>query len=509
MTTASYFRHLATSAAMMALLTAPVLAKPAPMLKVSPAATLPPVAVSANGHYLVTPDGKPFFWLGDTAWELIHGTTLTEADYYMTTRQREGFTVIQTVVLAENDGLHKPTPEGLTPFAGDDPSKPAYFDKVEAIVAEADRLGLYVALVPSWGDKMTAPWGAGPRLFTNDNLPVAQAYGRYLADRLRAHHNIIWLLGGDRPARIKGMHNDGLQDAAAKAGFGPNTDWTPIWAALAAGIKAGSDTGPLIVFHPQGGEDSTSVELPDAPWLDVNGMQSGHGGGHDMPVWTWIARDYALAPAKPTIDLEPNYEDHPYDPWPRWDASTGYFNDYDVRKQTYRSVFAGGAGVTYGHHSVWGFVGPRNDVINHAQMDWVTALQRPGGRQMRFLKDLMLSRPYLDRREDLGLIQVGQPAQESDGGLHMEAMRDAAGSYAFVYFPMNDHTATIDLSHLTAAKVTAWWYDPRTGVGTLIGTFDGGRTQDFRTPPDGPDWVLVLDDAAKGYAPPGLQAFAG
>ena len=276
-------------------------------------ATQMAVSVSANGHYLVTADGKPFFWLGDTAWELIHGTTMDEARYYLRTRQRQGFTVIQTVVLAEMDGLNKPTPEGLTPFIGIDPTKPnpAYFDKVEAIVAEADRLGLYVALVPSWGDKMTAPWGDGPRIFTSDNLPVAKAYGQYLATRLKAHHNVIWLLGGDRPAHVAGMNNQYLQDMAAKAGFAPDVDWTPIWAAIADGIRAGGETKPLIVFHPQGGPDSTSVQLPNAKWLDVNGMQSGHGGGHDVPVWTWVERDFAITPAKPTIDLEVNYEDHP------------------------------------------------------------------------------------------------------------------------------------------------------------------------------------------------------
>ncbi|MGI8635541.1 MAG: DUF4038 domain-containing protein, partial [Segetibacter sp.] len=28
--------------------------------------------VSDNKRYLVTADGKAFFWLGDTAWELFH-----------------------------------------------------------------------------------------------------------------------------------------------------------------------------------------------------------------------------------------------------------------------------------------------------------------------------------------------------------------------------------------------------------------------------------------------------
>ena len=31
-----------------------------------------PVAVSENGRYLVNADGSPFFYLGDTAWELFH-----------------------------------------------------------------------------------------------------------------------------------------------------------------------------------------------------------------------------------------------------------------------------------------------------------------------------------------------------------------------------------------------------------------------------------------------------
>ena len=456
-----------------------------------------PVSVSANGHYLVTSDGKPFFWLADTAWELIHSTTPEEAQYYLQSRAQEGFTVIQAVVLGEMDGLNKPTPDGLRPFADNDPARPnaAYFDRVDFIVGEAERRGLHVALLPSWGDKLTAPWGLGPRIFTNDNLPAARAYGRFLANRLRAHRNVIWMLGGDRPARLKGLNNA----SALKAGIAPDADWEPIWRAMAQGIKDGAVERPLVAYHPAGGEPSTSVVLPDAQWLDINGMQSGHGGGHDVPVWNWVARDFAIRPAKPTIDLEPNYEDHPVSPWPRWDASYGYFTDYDVRKQSYRSVFAGGAGVTYGHHSVWGFVGPRNDVINHAMMDWVTALQRPGARQVQFLKNLILSRPSLDRAADPGLIVAGQGA----GNEHMVATGD--GSYAFVYFPMNDHTATIDLSRLRAPTVRAWWFDPRTGVGTLLGDIAGGKSREFKSPPQGPDWVLVLDDAARHYAPPGLN----
>ena len=118
----------------------------------------------------------------------------------------------------------------------------------------------------------------------------------------------MWILGGDRPPGLqvcKRVH----AGTAKAAGFPPDQDWTPIWREVARGIADGSGRSPLIVYHPQGGPDSSSVFLHHEPWLSMNGMQSGHGSGHDVPVWDWIARDYALAPPKPTLDLEPNYEE--------------------------------------------------------------------------------------------------------------------------------------------------------------------------------------------------------
>jgi len=130
----------------------------------------------------------------------------------------------------------------------------------------------------------------------------------------------------------------------------------------------------------------------------------------------------------------------------------------------------------------------------------VDALYRPAAREMVFLRDLMGSRPYFSRIPDQALI-VGDAGA---GGLHIQATRDSAGSYAFVYFPMNDQSATVDLTKLRSKQVRAWWYDPRSGVAKLEGTVPAAQ-HTFRTPPYGPDWVLVLDDPDAGYAPPGLQ----
>ncbi|MBD0277468.1 MAG: DUF4038 domain-containing protein, partial [Flavisolibacter sp.] len=128
--------------------------------------------VSDNKRFLVTQDNKPFFWLGDTAWELFHRLTREEAEKYLKNRADKGFTVIQAVALAELDGLHDPNPYGEIPLENDDPTKPreAYFQHVDFIINRAAELGLYIGLLPTWGDKVFKDrWGTGPEIFTTDN----------------------------------------------------------------------------------------------------------------------------------------------------------------------------------------------------------------------------------------------------------------------------------------------------------------------------------------------------
>lgn len=488
------FRSLSTTLLLLLIGIVAVAAQPAPT-------PLPALRVHAGGHYLESADGRPFFWLGDTAWKLAGRTTRSECSYYLQTRARQGFTVIQFSALLENE-LAQTNTFGQRAFSDLDPTRPndAYFDRLAEIVDEAARFGLYVALLPAWGDQLTAPWGDGPRVFRQDNLPVVRSYARYLGQRMKGKSNVVWMLGGDRPARLDGRKpNAWPQTGATAAGFPADYDWTPIWREFAAGISAGTETSPVFLYHPQGGEYRTSQFLTAESWLAIHAMQSGHSGGHDQPVWEWVAADFALSPARPTLDLEPNYEDHPFNPWPRWDPTTGYFRAEDVRRQVYRSVFAGACGVTYGHHAVWQFAGPRYEVINFADRDWVSALHRPGASQMIFLRQLVESRPFFNRIPDPALI-LGDPGK---GGQHLVATRDVAGSYAFVYFPQRDQSARLDLDRLKARRLRAWWYDPRTGFAADQGEFAASGPRDFHSPAHGPDWVLVLDDVAKAYPRPG------
>jgi len=443
---------------------------------------LPRIQVSSDGRFLVTETGAPFFWLGDTAWELFHRLNEEEAARYFANRQEKRFTVIQAVLLAELDGLNTPNAYGERPLLDNDPIRPneAYFAYVDRLVQMAAHHGLYMGLLPTWGDKVTPLWGVGPAIFNQENALV---YGRYLGERYSEQTNVIWILGGDRPPVHEGH------------------DYRPIWRALAKGLDEGAGRKVLKTYHTWGGH-STSEYLHEEPWLDLNTMQSGHGGGRDVPVWEWISRDYALHPVKPTLDSEPNYEDHPVNPWPQWDPANGFFRDYDVRKQLYRSVFAGGCGVTYGHHSIWQMYAPgrvlNNQPPGYEEYTWYEALDRPGAQQVRHLRALMESRPFLTRIPDQSIL-ASDPGQ---GGAHVRATRDKEGSYAFVYLPL-PLPVMVHLDRLTCEALNAWWYDPCSGESLHIGQYPARGTYTFTPPGYRPDCVLVLDDAARGFPPPG------
>ena len=120
--------------------------------------------VSADRRHLETEHGERFYLLGDTAWELFHRLSREEASFYLKTRAEQGFNMIQAVVLAEFDGIRTANAYGRLPLKKNangvfDPTLPdlggdySYFDHVEYILTEAERLGLYVGLLPTWGDK--------------------------------------------------------------------------------------------------------------------------------------------------------------------------------------------------------------------------------------------------------------------------------------------------------------------------------------------------------------------
>ena len=468
-----------------AIFAALLFAVPAPTAQ---APALQRLKVSGNHHFLVTADGRPFFWLGDTAWELFHRLTREEAVRYLRHRAAQRFTLVQAVALAEFDGLNTPNAYGHRPLVNNDPAAPDvkdgaendYWDHVDFIVKEAAAAGLYVGFLPTWGDKWNIQRGAGPEVFTAEN---AEAYGAWLGRRYKDATNIVWILGGDRPIA--------------------NDTHRAIIRAMAHGLRAGDAGSHLMTFHPQGGAAS-STWFHEDDWLDFNMRQNGHqaewGGRYEL-----THADYARTPPKPVIDGEPVYEDHPLS----FDAPRlGHSVASDVRRAIYWDLFSGAFGHTYGHHSVWGFWTPARAPVNNPLMPWTEAIDQPGAQQMQHARALLESRPFLTRVPDDDVIVTGRvpTAMPGAGRYRFVATRDESGSYAMVYAPVG-RPFTIRTGKLSGSRLTAWWFNPRTGKATSIGTFDRTPERTFTSPDpnESVDWVLVLDDASKGFKAPGTR----
>jgi Protein of unknown function (DUF4038)/Putative collagen-binding domain of a collagenase len=425
---------------------------------------------SANGHYILR-DGKNFFWLGDTGWELFHRLNREQADLYLKTRSRQGFTVIQAVVLAELDGLHTPNAYGDLPLLNDDPTKPNenYFKLVDYIIDKAADQGLAVGLLPTWGDKVNpSTWGKGPVIFNPENAAV---YGRWIGLRYKNRKNIIWILGGDRNPQ--------------------NENEMRIWRSMAKGILEGSGgkEKTLITYHPQPNNEGSGEYFYDDEWFSFNMFQNGHC--RNTPVYDKIYSAWSRMPAKPVLDGEPIYEDHPV----CFNVKElGTSNAYDVRMYAYLDLFSGAFGHTYGCHDIWQFYSADYEAVNGPHMYWTQALELTGANQMKYVRKLMESHPITERVPDQSLILENDlPASE-----RVQATRGR--DYVFVY-SATGRSFTLILGKTEGKLLNMYWFNPRNGGSTKEPQVKNSGKILF-TPPTsgyGQDWILILDDAAKNY----------
>jgi hypothetical protein len=461
------------------------------------------IRVSDNHRYLQTRDGKPFFWLGDTNWEMFHRLNREEIMQLITTRKSQGFSVLQGVALAEFNGIRERNRYGDLPLHDEDPSKLAttpgadpadpdqydYWDHVDFAIREAAKVGIYIGLLPTWGDKVTPRWGEGPVVFDEQN---AETYGKLLAERYENDWNVLWILGGDRPAIYE----------SDREGVKRQYDHRGVWRAMAKGIQSVLGEEAFITYHPWGNSLSTSQQIHHEPWLDMNAFQSGHGS-RETKSWEWVKRDLDLVPPKPTLDMEPCYEDHPVNPWDgKWTRQRGYFNAHDVRARIYRSIFAGACGVTYGHHQIWQFLNedlykPIN--VGDTIIGWQKALYAEAAGQMKFLKSLILSRPFFDRIADQSIVRSDAGKSYLDAVI---ATRDGAGTYAMIYLPQGK-PVTVDLGSISGKSKNAWWFNPRSGGAVRAESVDRKTLVTFIPSEEGKDWILVIDDASQNYPAPG------
>ena len=398
------------------------------------------IRVSPNGRYFVDPHGKPFFWSGDTQWELFRRFNSEQARCILKDRQAKGFNVILIMLTGVDAGNVLPDMAapyanlaGEMPWIDDDPLQPneAYFRHVDDMIRLGEQTGqvFVVGVYHKWHVQRIP-------------LEKARRWAAWVARRYRDVPNLIW-----------SMYPEAKET------------YIPVCRELAAGLQEGDGGAHLISVHPDPSVASSSF-LHNEPWLAFNMIQT--CVDYDQ-INAAVSADYQRTPAKPVIMAEGAYEGEEFG---KVQAA------HEIRKQAYWTQLAGGHHV-YGHNDAWRFPLKFDD--------WLGA---PGAGQMRVFKEIITSLPeWWNLVPGPAIIASGAGRGYS---LNLAA-RSAAGRWILAYLS-EPSSVTIRLESLAASgQGRAHWIEPATGDRQPAGVFAAGSTQPFSSPQGWEDALLLIE----------------
>jgi hypothetical protein len=428
------------------------------------------LSISGSGRHFVDQEGRPFFWLGDTAWNGALKATEEEWGRYLDARAGQGFTVIQFV---------------LNRWRGaDQPLHGRIFDLVGGqVVANEEALGWMDTYIQAIVDRGMVP--APVMFWTNNPKPYHQPedwmqqdlmnphfdeatmveIGRQMVERWQKFQP-LWILGGDGDYRGR--------------------EFADLWRRVGRGIFADHPEA-LVTTHPCGATWVGDL-YADETWYSFVGIQSGHGSSaYDLRFLTQGPYSYRWAEIrKPFINLEPNYEGafsyqtkQPHTP-------------FNVRRAAYWSMLGAPlAGLTYGTNSIWAWLrGDDESAEGHGDGwkggPWSNWLDSEGIRQMSLMKTILESLPWTELLPADHLIAHQPGFEDPEAFLKAAALSDA--SVVIVYAPTGG-SVSLQLPHRERVS-RAEWIDPRTGDRQPAGAEDGDRLT--YQAPDSRDWLLLL-----------------
>jgi len=395
------------------------------------------IRVSPNGRYFVNEDGKPFFWLGDTLWELFRLASPSDARAMLQRRKEQGFSAIQIMMTGVGDGTG-PNLEGQTPWLDDDPARPneAYFRNVDAAIEAAGELGL-ILVVGVYHQRQRD-------YITTEN---ARAYARWAAERYRDAPHVVWT-----------MYPKAEQE------------YVPVLRELAAGLREGDGGTHMITVHPDPSPTSSSF-IHQEPWLDFNMNQPcvEYERIHQM-----VSYDYACTPPKPTVMAEGGYEGEEFGR-----VQTAL----EIRQQAYWSYLAGGHH-SYGHNDNW-----------ESPQAWREWIDSPGASSLTVCRRVLTGlHEWWRLVPDQSVFAAG----EGEGLKLNTAARHEAGDWCLVYMS-TPCTVSLRLEKVCEGRAAgAVWIDPTSGDRTSIGNCTGEGIRDFSTPDGWTDALLLFERTDNG-----------
>jgi hypothetical protein len=393
-----------------------------------------------------------------TAWNGALKSTQEEWDLYLKQRVENNYNVIQ-LVTTQWRGCDKSS-EGLTAFEGSGKIRinPRFFKLIDERIDRVNEFGLVAAPVILWALQN----GNGRELSPGYYLPDDQAIllAKYIVARYGGNQ-VIWLLGGD------GIYTGTYEQR---------------WKTIGRAVFDGQQQG-VVAQHPCGRSWIGEINK-DEQWLDIIGYQSSHSNAE--PTVNWITKGpmsamWSQLPARPLINLEPNYEQNGF-----------RITDKDVRNAGYWSLFATPiAGLTYGANGIWPWLREGEKVLNHSDApgtsSWDVSIKFPGSVQMGYLTQ------FIKRFEWWNLFPAPELLTEQPGdkvfNQFVSVVKSTDNKTILAYLPVS---LTLKIRKPLNVPYSIKWFDPVKNIYSDGKAGDDGRVLTITSSSEN-DMLLILE----------------
>jgi Protein of unknown function (DUF4038)/Putative collagen-binding domain of a collagenase len=423
-----------------------------------------PLKLSANGHYLTTQDGTPFFIAGDTPWNIINQGTNSDIDTYLADRASRGFTALVVELVDNTYSTRSPNNiDGVVPYTvpgNFSTYNPAYYDRFEYLVDRADSYGIAVFCWPLYIGYNCGVDGLG-QLVAADTTAHLQSFATYIGNRFKNKGNIVWVMSGDTDPFACGLN--------AKVD------------AFATALKA-ADPNHLITEHNARNSEGVTPWLPGGvpSWYTLNSTYT------DNFTYSLSQTAYNRSPTRPFVLLEARYE------------NAGVTRS-ELRAEAYWSILSGNCGYMFGNCPLWGLgSGQGHSLCAGTPTDWHVQLNSAWSQDNSRFKNLFTSVAWQTLVPDFAHTVV--TAGYGSGTTTVTTARASDGSFVMSYLP-SLNSVTVNMARLTGSSVRARWYDPTNGTYTTVSGSPFPNTGIRVFTPTGnnssgaSDWVLLLQNS--------------
>ncbi|MBR2861409.1 MAG: DUF4038 domain-containing protein [Clostridia bacterium] len=425
------------------------------------------VRLEEGKRHFVYGDGSPFFYLGDTHWQMPDYERLNECNYpgcncgnqflhLLKDRVAKGFNVYQTYFdSATNDGggnktVHEWWSEKYTRI------NPQAFNETMDIMME------YLA---DYGMTVAMGFGvhtASIRAYESNPEPILK-FARYCVARY-ACYPTIWITAQE----ITDLHYNTFE----------------IWKQVGdlVGKLDGYNRPNGAHMYPMEYSDERAQSLDATPWHQWWTLQSGHGGLGTIQSRFFYKSYYDSKNIKPYVETECQYED----------IYCGGFCGCDAsRVGAWHAVLSGSAGFTYGVTGVWAMGWNQKDDCGwptYSPEPWYIGMDKPGSTEITHLKNFF---------EYVGWYKLTPEFGFDCGAFEMRRYVSAAriGQDVLIYyFYAREKETGVVYGLKKNIRYQARWFDP--AHGTFIDLPDVvSENGEFVVPlkPSIRDWVLLLN----------------